>query len=103
MTHAPAVWTLFFGDLALGAVVDLAFDQPWVHGNVTLFDSALPFHRFFDACTNEDETPPEPGGEFPDDYFDDERWHVVSDDGARRNIWLPAIHRDRTSISWRWR
>ena len=105
MTHAPAVWTLFFGDLALGAVVDLAFDQPWVHGNVTLFDSALPFHRFFDACTNEDETlpPPEPGGEFPDEYFDDERWHVVSDDGVRRNIWLPAIHLDTNSISWRWR
>jgi hypothetical protein len=103
VTDAPEVWTLFFGKIALGAVANLSFDQPWVHGDLTLFDSTLPFHRLFDACTNEVEAPPEPGGEFPDEYFDDERWHVAKDDGAHREICLPAIHRDTNSIFWRWR
>ena len=103
MTRELNVLTLFFADVALGIATNLSFDQPWVHADFTLFDAALPFHRFFDACTDEDQPLPEPGGEFPDEYFDDGQWYVVTRGGERRNIWLPAVHRDANSISWRWR
>ena len=97
------IFTLFFGAKALGTVTNISFDQPWINADFTPFDDANSFQGFFDACTDDDGPLPEPGGEFPDEYFDDERWTVVAQDGERRNICLPAVDWNEGTISWRWR
>jgi hypothetical protein len=94
---------LHHSGIPLGTISDLYGDFPCISGTFSPNDAGLGFKRFFDACTDEENDPPDIGGEFPDRYFDDELWYVILPDGKRREIFLPAVHWDDMEITWRWR
>ncbi|MDC0284676.1 hypothetical protein OAK85_04910 [Mariniblastus sp.] len=98
-----ATYKLLHGTTILGAVSNLYADQPEVGGDFAPYPEASGYRPFFEHCTDDERDFPEPNGDYPNEYFDDELWFVEHPAEGRMPIWLPAIHWIEGDISWRWR
>jgi hypothetical protein len=90
---------LYHGDRFLGDISQVGVEGVWMNGEIKLSPSAADYHPFFEFMTDETrgaEAPP-----FGEDLLDPENWYV-EENGQKRGIEVPAVHRDG-SIEWRWR
>lgn len=94
---------LCHGSHELGTVTNLAGEQPWIQAVFRPKPIAYQYRAFFGVCVDDEADFPEPGGQFPETYFDDELWIVRNEAGQNHGIWLPAVYWDEQEISWRWR
>ncbi|MEM7313328.1 MAG: hypothetical protein AAF497_09275 [Planctomycetota bacterium] len=95
--------TLIWCGKPFGRITNLSGDQPWMHADFAPNADAAELRPFFDACTDEDNPPPDIDSLFDATLFDDSNWFVADSDGTRRPIFMPAVHWADGDISWRWR
>ena len=91
---------LVFCEIDVGTISDVGQDGPEVWATFkpnTNADPLLEMWKFITDESNYDVDPP-----FPEEYLDDESWHVEDEEGTKCPIFLPAVYNDG-AISWRWR
>jgi hypothetical protein len=92
--------SLYFKGERVGEIDNSAHDEnAWFSGEIRLNDAGEHFRPFFRWATSEE---PDPSEEalYSDELFEDGTWWLVTEDGRRVDIYVPAIHEDG-AVYWR--
>ncbi len=89
---------LFHRKTLIGLIKNVGPDEMGLAGNIELLPAAESFKPLFDFLIDEERNHEEPP--FSNELL--EGWSIEDDNGVEREIFVPAIDNNYTTIEWRW-
>lgn len=95
---------LLFKNYIVGQIKSFAQDDGnWMVGDIELTPLAKTLRPFLESLTDEEHDATDGPERFPTEYWQESNWVIVDDDNNEKEIELPAVHFDESSIYWRWK